>query len=124
MNSWNVNNTGAKTKDTHSTECAVAYVKALTSKENQLVMSSGDNLDYITTIIGGQGKSAITGIGDLLDKMKLWFPATQNVSATSPELQSKYWDNVAKLASGALTSEAFGAQMQKDWDDVFSRLKK
>ncbi len=124
LNTWKINNTGAKTKDTHSTECAVNFVKALTSKENQTAISSGDNLDYITTIIGGQGKSAIPGIGQLLDTMKLWFPATQNIAATSAELQSKYWDNVTKLAAGTFTPKQFGEQMQKDWDDIFSRLKK
>ncbi len=124
LNSWMVNNTGAKTKDTHSTECAVLFTKALTSPENQKVMSSGDNLDYVTTVIGGQGTSAIPGIGELLGAMKLWTPTTQNVAATAAELQSKYWDNVAKLAAGSLTPQSFGEQMQKDWDDVFSRLNK
>jgi ABC-type glycerol-3-phosphate transport system substrate-binding protein len=124
LNTWKVNNTGAKTKDTHSTACAVKYVKLLTSPDMQKTMSTGENLDYVTTIIGGQGSSAIPGIGKLLDTTKLWFPATRNITATSAELQSKYWDNVSKLASGKLTPKAFTEQMQKDWDDVFSRIKK
>jgi raffinose/stachyose/melibiose transport system substrate-binding protein len=118
-----VYNPGKNAKQPHDLACAVKYAKLLTSAEVQKEMSGGSNLDYVTTIVGGQGQSAIPGIGELLGGMKQWFPFLAGASYITPETTSKYWDNVAQLAAGTLTPEEFAAKMKADWEDIFSRVK-
>lgn len=118
-----VYNPGTNAKEPHSLDCAIRYAKLLTSAEVQKEMSSGANLDYVTTIVGGQGTSAIPGIGELLGGMKQWFPFLAGASYLTSEATSRYWDNVANLAAGGLTPEEFAAKMKTDWDDIFSRVE-
>lgn len=122
LSSVGIYNPGANEKTPHSIDCAVKYAKLLTSAEVQAEMSSGTNLDYVTTIIDGQGQSAIPGIGELLGAMKDWVPFMAGASYLAPETSSKYWDNVANLAAGGITPEEFSAKMVADWEDIFSRV--
>ena len=122
INPIGIYNPGKNEKEPHSIDCAVKYAKLLTSTEIQKEMSSGSNLDYVTTIVGGQGNSSIPGIGELLGNMKDWIPFMAGASSIAPETSSKYWDNVANLAAGGITPEEFSAKMVADWEDIFSRL--
>lgn len=122
VNTIGMYNPGDDQKEPHSADCAVRYLKLLTSSELQKEMSSGTNLDYITTIKDSQGQSGIPGIGELVSGLESWFPFMAGASYLSAETSSKYWDNVANLAAGGLTPEEFGDHMQADWDDIFSRL--
>jgi ABC-type glycerol-3-phosphate transport system substrate-binding protein len=103
----------------HSLPCAVKWLKLYTSAEFQT--ESVKSLDYVSTIKGVPGPANIPGIGELLSEMKLWFPSSQRLNYTAAELNTKLWDNVASLANGTFTPEDFGAQMQADWDEYFSR---
>lgn len=122
LNTIGMYNPGPKQKEPHSTSCAVRYLKLLTSREVQMEMSSGTNLDYITTVKDSQGQSGIPGIGELVSDLESWFPFMAGATYLSPETSSKYWDNVANLAAGGITPEEFGEKMQADWEDIFSRL--
>ncbi len=122
INSIAVYNPGKNAKQPHDQACAVKYAKLLTSAEVQKEMSGGANLDYVTTIVDGQGVSAVPGIGELLGSMEQWFPEMAGAAYITSEAR-KYWDNVAQLAAGTLAAEEFAAKMKTDWDDIYSRVK-
>jgi ABC-type glycerol-3-phosphate transport system substrate-binding protein len=122
MNTWSIYNPGPDQTD-YSVDCAIRFAKLITSAEVQQEMSSGANLDYTTPIIGGQGPSAIPGIGELLDGVEEWFPNVAGVTFVAPEARSVYWDNIVQFASGTLTAEDFAEAMARDWEDVFSRVE-
>jgi ABC-type glycerol-3-phosphate transport system substrate-binding protein len=112
---------GAQAKESHSTECAVEWLKLFTDKDVQT--SLVESLDFVSTIKGVPGPANIPGIGELLSSMKLWFPACQNLFNTHAELPAKYWDNITLLATEQLTPEEFGERMQQDWDEYFARTQ-
>lgn len=120
LNGWTIY--GAQ--DEHTLDCTVRYAKLLTSAEVMEEITSGDYLDFQTTIIGGQGPSGVPGIGDLLAVQKLWFPATGGIGAAAPEARSAYWENLETFASGLMTAEEFAQRMAEDWVEIFSRIEK
>jgi raffinose/stachyose/melibiose transport system substrate-binding protein len=119
LNSFGLYKPGTNAREAHSTECAIEYLKLFTRAEKQAAIVK--NLDYVSTIRGVPGPENIPGIGELLSDTELWFPATQNLGATSPELRNKLWENLELLASQQLTPQEFGEVMQADWDEFFSR---
>ena len=119
LNSFGLYKPGANARENHSTECAIEYLKLFTSAEKQAALVR--SLDYVSTVRDVPGPANIPGIGELLSDTELWFPAMQNLSATSPELRGKLWENLGLLASEQLTPQEFGELMEKDWDEFFSR---
>ncbi|MGI6250386.1 MAG: ABC transporter substrate-binding protein [Anaerolineaceae bacterium] len=123
LNVSTIYNPGKNEKTPHSVDCAIKYMKLLSSPEVQKEISSGSNQDYVTTIIDGQGPSGIPGIGELLGQMKEWIPFMAGAPSIAAETSSKYWDNVANLAAGGLSPQEFSARMLADWEDIYSRIE-
>lgn len=118
LNSFSVFLPGKNAKEEHSTECAVQYLKILTSKdyESKMVKDLGS---LVPTVKGVPGPDNIPGISDLINNMKNWLPLAAGFELNNPALYSKMSDNVVKLGSQQFTPETFLEQMQKDWDEFY-----
>lgn len=114
VNSFGIYNPGQSSKEQHSTECAVEYLKLYSDAEVQagLVKSLG----FISAVKGVPGPENIPGVGELTSNLKLQWPTTQGIHFTlPPEIRTKFWDNVVLLAQQQITPQEFGELMEKDY---------
>lgn len=119
LNAWTI----YAEQDAQALDCTVRFAKLLTSAEVMEEITSGDYLDFQTTVIGGQGPSGVPGIGELLEVQQLWFPSSGGVGLTAPEGRTLQWENIESFASGLMTAEEFAQTMAEDWADVYSRIE-